>query len=107
MTDVNEIVKFYRRHGSIKQTAAEFGVGEGTVRKALISAGAFESKWSARIAKLREDGYKDAQIAEMLHISVTAVNTHSPYTKGAYNSVTPSANATRIRNCRKRKEPKP
>lgn len=102
MTEIEKIAEYYKRNGSVKQTAAAFGLWEGTVRKALITAGVYESKWSARIAELRERGLDDQQIAEALHISLATVNTHTPYTKGSYNSETPTKNAIRIRRHRRK-----
>jgi len=102
ITDVEKITACYNSCGSIKQTSKQLGFGCGKVRKALITSGVYASDLSVVIAGLRDKGMTSKQISERLHVSLSTVDAHSPYIKGAYYDVNPTKNALAIRKHRRK-----
>lgn len=102
ITDIEKITACYNSCGSIKQTSEQLGFGCGKVRKALITSGAYISDLSVVIADLRDKGMTNKQISEKLHVSLSTVDAHSPYTKGTYYDVNPTKNALAIRKHRRK-----
>lgn len=99
----SEIVKYYESCGSIKETAKSFRFSNQKVRKILITEGAFESEASRTINDMYTKGYSIDGISRKLNISKTCVNSYLPYTKGVYNSDTPTKNALNIKRYRQSK----
>lgn len=98
----NDIVKAYRKYGSIKQTAINLEISEQMVRKVLLSEGEYTSDKAQQIAELQERGFSNAQIAEKLGISTKAVCANSVYSKSCWLDE-PTENALKIRKCRAKK----
>lgn len=98
-----EIVEYYNKSGSLKETAAAFGVGWQKVRKILISEGAYTSDIAEKVQELHKSGTSYAEIAEKLKINKNAVNSYLPYTKTVYNGDDASKNALKIRRWREEK----
>lgn len=75
------VVDDYAKTGSIEHTAKNMNLSTGTVRKMLLSAGAWSNKTVVDIAILRREHpeWNNAQIAEKLKISPKAVHLYSPY----------------------------
>lgn len=96
----DKIVDVYRACGSIRETAASCGVSPQKARRILQEAGEYTSPTAEKVAELHEAGRSVAEIAEALHIGEKAVQSYLPYTKGAYMTDAPSANAQRIRKHR-------
>lgn len=92
---LQRVVTTYRACGTLKGTAREIGHNDQTVRKLLITAGEYQSDMSTLIAALREDGLTVQQIAERVGLSIKAVSSYLPYSKGSYLAP-PSVNAQRI-----------
>lgn len=101
----SEIVKYYESCGSIQQTRKAFSMSCQKVRKILITEGAFESDISRVINDMYYKGCSINDISHKLKLSKTCVNSYLPYTKGMYNSPTPTENAIKIRKCRKKISP--
>lgn len=101
----HEIVEYYNKSGSLKETAAAFGVGWQKVRKILISEGAYTSDIAEKVQELYKSGLKPEEIAGKLRISKGAVNSYLPYLKTEYNKSSPSKNALNIRRWRSKKIP--
>lgn len=102
--DHQEIIAAYSRSGSIKGTHKLTGYGEGLIRKVLITEGLWSSPRAEEVQELHRQGLTEAEISERLGLSVSAVNSYLPYSKGTYLSEDKSANAKRIRACRERKK---
>lgn len=97
-----DIVKTYLKLESINATALECGLNVQMVRKILIGAGIYRTKYSDKIQKMKLLGASSKQIAAELDVSVQTVWAHSPYEKCC--SLHPvSENALKIRKCRARK----
>ncbi len=99
----DSVASYYRRTGSLKQTTIHFNISMGKCRKILITTGDYSSPLSIQILKLLEQGLSEPEICEKLGKSKSTINSHIPYSKGAYLSDSPTQNAIRIRDCRKRK----
>ena len=97
-----DIVRAYGTEGSIKKVAALFSVSEQKVRKVLIDAGAYESDMSIQVNDMYKQGYGAQYIADKLKMSISAVSSYLPYTKGQYLADEPTENAIRIRQCRQK-----
>ena len=100
----DEIMRSYRLTKSMRRTAAELHVSQGTVRKVLIGAGVLTSPLIKRIAELRALGMPDKDIADLLHVSTSTVCANSSYDRGTYLDNNKSHNAIIIARCRARKE---
>lgn len=101
----DQILALYERLGSVKAVHAETGFSECVVRKALITAGAYETETSAEIARIEgHETMTDAQIADILGISLSCANSNRPYSKGTYLTPCKSPNARRIKKCREAKK---
>ena len=74
------------------------------ISKILITAGAWSSPLSLKIAKMREDGKSIDEIAESLGMTRNAVLSYTPYDRGMQGAEYPSVNALRIRACRAKKK---
>lgn len=98
--DIAMIVSRYEATGSLKRTALELRCSQQRVRKALITAGVYESPASREANKLREQGLTIMQIAEVMGMGRSAVCAYLPYVKGIYKKQIPSENALNIRRCR-------
>lgn len=96
------IINLYNKTESINATAKEFGLSVQMVRKILIGAGVYRSKYSDRIQKMKRLGVSSRQIAKELNISVQTVWAHCPYEK-CCSLYAPSENALKIRKCRAKK----
>lgn len=101
---IDTICDVYRSCGTITGTAAVLGISQPTVRKALITRGLYANATSIAVSELIERGKSDAEIAEILNISVSTANTYRAYTKGTYlvSDDERSKNAKRIRKFRER-----
>lgn len=97
----------YEKYGSIKAAAKALHVSHGTMRKMLISAGAYSSPISEEIAELREKGFSNAAIAEMLEISPACVVSNSPYVKNSYLNPDKSEKALYLRDWKAKKKQRP
>lgn len=97
---VQEIIETYIKTDSLKETAKICNVNWQKVRKILITVGKYENEITQKIAELQSLGLNNDEIANLLHMSRTALNNYLPYEKGVYNIDTPSENALRIRKYR-------
>ncbi len=95
-----QIINFYEQCQSIAETGRHFGVSDHKIRRVLISAGVYMTAQSREILKLYKEGLSPEEIGERLKLSRSAVFSNLPYSKGQYNSDTPTENAIRIRKCR-------
>lgn len=99
-----EVIRLtYASTGSIRQTARVLGIAHSTVRKTLINMGLYSNDLSHAINTLQRKGMNRAEIAEALHISASAVDANSPYSRGSYLGAEKSINARRIINSRNRR----
>ena len=95
-----QIIASYKQGHSIRQIAIDAELSYQKCRKILISAGVYSSPTADRIRDLAAAGLTKEQIAERLKVQPKTVECYLSYTKGIYNSETPSANALRIRRHR-------
>lgn len=89
---------------SVAGIARRLKISEQKTRKILITAGAWSSPLSLKIAKMMEGGKSIDEIAESLGITRNAVLSYTPYDRGMHNAEYPTINALRIRKCRQNKK---
>lgn len=89
---------------SIAGIARRLKISEQKTRKILITAGAWSSPTSLKVAEMREAGKTIDEIAEALGMTRNAVLSYTPYNRGMQHAEYPSLNALRIRACRARKK---
>lgn len=99
----SEVIRMFNKLESIKGTAKELGLSEQMVRKILIGAGTYRTKYSDKIKTMKLLGKSSKEIAAELHISVQSVWAHSPYEK-CCSLHPPTANALRIKKSRAKKQ---
>lgn len=102
--EYQKIISTYQRLQSISETARSVGVSSVKVRRVLITEGLWESRTSRAVGNLYREGRSTAEIANLLSTSVGNVQAYIPYSKGNYNSASPSDDANRSRAYRKRKQ---
>ena len=98
-----DVVMEYKKRLSIRATAREMDISEGTVRKCLITHGEIETAMTRRIGALLQEGRSQKEICGILGISYSCVNANSPYERGMRIEPSQTVNAKRIRECRARK----
>ncbi len=104
MTDPTaRVLELYGELGKIKPTARAAGISEQTVRKLLITAGAYTCDLTVKVQDLLAQGMTIAEVASTLGKSENAVRSYMPYEKGTYLKP-PSLNALRIRKHRESKK---
>ena len=104
MSQYNEILDKYRQTKSITKTAKLLEISEQVVRRTLITAGLYSSEQSEHIQRLYAAGMPIKDIAELLHLSQSAVWSHLPYSRGPRKDWGTTVNALRIRKCREKKK---
>lgn len=102
--EYQKIISTYQQLQSITETAKAVGVSSVKVRRVLITEGLWESSTSRSVGRLYREGRSVAEIANLLSTSVGNVQAYIPYSKGTYNSASPSDDANRSRAYRKRKQ---
>ena len=94
-----DVVSAYEKEGSLKKVARLYDVSEQKIRKILIDANAYESDTANKVNDMYKQGYGAQYIADKLKMSISAVSSYLPYTKGQYLADEPTENAIRIRQC--------
>lgn len=97
-----DVVSAYEKEGSLKKVARLYDVSEQKIRKILIDANAYESDIANKVNDMYKQGYGVQYIADKLKMSISAVSSYLPYTKGQYLADEPTENAIRIRQCRQK-----
>ncbi len=97
-------VRLSEQELSLKEISKRLHISEQKARKILITAGAWSSPLSLKIAKMREGGKSIDEIAESLGIARNTVLSYTPYDRGMQNTEYPTVNALRIRKCRQNKK---
>ena len=97
-----DVVSAYEKEGSLKKVAKLYDVSEQKIRKILIDANAYESDTANKVNDMYKQGYGAHNIADKLKMSISAVSSYLPYTKGQYLADEPTENAIRIRQCRQK-----
>lgn len=95
-----DVIKEYRRLGSLKAVAATLRISENKVRKILITENEIEYERTQQALMLLKYGKTLSEVAYSLGISEKVLNNYLPYTKGEYMGDNPSENALKIRTCR-------
>lgn len=80
----NKIIDVFMACGSITDTAHRLKVSEERVRRTLITEGLWESRTSAAIVKLYQEGKSVSEIAKTLVMSEKNVQSYVPYSRGMY-----------------------
>ena len=101
---LHQVVGLYEETQSIKATARHLHIAESTVKKILISAGAYETARSVEIAELYQSGKSIPEIADALGVSAGCVLNYLPYTRGSRLIPSETANAQKLREWRKKKK---
>jgi len=106
MDDVllRQIYEIYQKSGNLHKTAKELGFAYAKVRKALITYGAYSTRFSDEAYDLRRKGYSVEEIAKELNASAKRVSAWLPYEKSIYNLPEKTKDAARSSNYRKRNE---
>ena len=105
-SNIERIVAVYRLHGKIDVCAKACNVPWETAHKVLVTSGEYSTPLSRKILEMHEDGYNAADIAAALGVNKHKVWRYLPYSKGPYNSDSPSENAIALRKSRARKKGK-
>lgn len=100
---MTSVLRLHEQGLSIKTIARQLKVSEQKVRKILITAGAWSSPTSRKVAELQAAGKSLDEIAAALGITRNAVLSYTPYDRGMQNAEYPSLNALRIRASRAKK----
>ena len=101
---MTSVLRLHEQGLSIKTIARQLKVSEQKVRKILITAGAWSSPTSRKVADLQAAGKSLDEIAAALGITRNAVLSYTPYDRGMQNAEYPSLNALRIRASRAKKK---
>lgn len=101
---MTSVLRLHEQGLSIKAIARQLKVSEQKVRKILITAGAWSSPTSRKVAELQAAGKSLDEIAAALGITRNAVLSYTPYDRGMQNAEYPSLNALRIRASRAKKK---
>ena len=101
---LQQIYTIYQVTGSLHKTANELGFAYAKVRKALITYGAYSTRFSDTVYYLRCKGYTVEKIAKELNTTVKRVSAWLPYEKSIYNLPEKTQDAVRSGNYRKRNE---
>lgn len=101
---VTAALRLHEQGLSIAGIARRIKISEQKVRKILITAGAWSSHLSLKIAEMRENGESVDEIAKTLEMTRNAILSYLPYEKGMHYAEYPTINALRIRACRSRKK---
>lgn len=101
---MTSILRLHEQGLSLKAIARQLKVSEQKVRKILITAGAWSSPTSRKVAELQAAGKSLDEIAAALGITRNAVLSYTPYDRGMQNAEYPSLNALRIRDSRAKKK---
>lgn len=101
---MTSVLRLHEQGLSIKTIARQLKVSEQKVRKILITAGAWSSPTSRKVAELQAAGKSLDEIAAALGITRNAVLSYTPYDRGMQNAEYPSLNALRIRASRAKKK---
>ena len=78
------VVGFYIETGSVKKTADQAGISEVKARRILLTEGLWFSDTSLRVGHYVERGLTTKEIADILHLTVKAVQQYLPYSRGLY-----------------------
>ena len=97
------VSRLWEQGESQKTIARRMNIGEGKVRKILVTLGAYETE----ITRLYRSGMSPEAIAKHTGKTLHAINTHIPYGKGMYDAEYPTKNALRIRKTRGKEEVQP
>lgn len=100
--DIIKICQKYQECKNMKQTAEEFGIGPQTVRKILISVGAYDTPTISRISQYPDD-VPNSQIAAELKMTEKAVCASRKYIRKQYK-INQTDNAKRIQCWREKKK---
>jgi len=101
---LRQIYAVYQMTGSLHKTADELGFAYAKVRKALITYGAYSTRFSDEVYCLRCKGYSVEEIAKELGTTAKRVSAWLPYEKTIYNLPEKTQDAVRSGNYRKRNE---
>lgn len=96
------VIRLYEQGLSIREISRRKICSEQKARKILITAGLYTNAKIKQVSNLRAEGKTASEIADIIGISVNAVSSMVPYTKGMYKAEYPSLNAMRLRALRKK-----
>ena len=103
---IEEIGDEYLRGASVKELCLNYRFSKRKVIKMLVSAGVYSTDRSREINRLYEAGKSQQEIADLLNVSLQAVNTYLPYEGANYNTEESSKEAKYQKEYRKRQEAK-
>lgn len=103
---IEEIGDEYLRGASVKELCSNYRFSKRKVTKMLVSAGVYSTDRSREINRLYEAGRSQQEIADLLNVSLQAVNTYLPYEGAIYNTEESSKEAKYQKEYRKRQAAK-
>lgn len=107
MISEQKILEIYEaENGSVAATARRAGINYQVVCRVLITNGIIPLGKAEEIAKLFDEGYTRAEIAEKLKITEKSLKRYLPYDRHSYVVGEKTKNAMRIRQYRERKKEK-
>lgn len=98
------VIRLNEQGLSLKSIAKNLEISEQKARKILITAGAWSSETSEKIAALAKNGKSTEEIQAATGLSRNAVLSYMPYDRGMKGAEYPTINALRIRKCREKKK---
>lgn len=104
LNQYEQIIEAYGKSGSISAVVKELHVSEVKVRRVLITEGMWSSRTSRQVCALLAHGKTTQEIADILNITVKAVEAYMPYRRGIYDESSQSDSAARSETYRRRKE---
>ena len=97
-----KVIELYLQGYSVKEIAARYGISSVKTGRILITEGLWKTRRSEEIRELLELGKTKEEIADILSITIKAVEAYMPYQKGVYGSEQPSTDAVRSKQYRTR-----
>lgn len=101
---IDEVDYDYRSGYSIDELMKNYGFSKRKILKILVTSGTYSTPRVREIENLIRQGKNPRQIADVLNITESMVNTYIPYKRSAYNTGEPTKNAVYSKNYRTRKK---
>ena len=98
----DDILKSWKRYGTVKSVSVNLGISYNKVIKALATKGIIINPTHKKILDFYNQGKTTAEIANLLKMNEKVVKAYIPRTRPQYN-VNQSENALKIKNWRESK----
>lgn len=106
MSQYKDILDKYHLGMSMNRIAEDLSISPQVVRRALITAGRYNSPKAECVQLLHNKNMPVPDIAASLRMSNSAVASYLPYSRGPRKDWEVTENALKIRECREKKKQK-